>query len=82
MPLVRAVQAALLRNSIILFMKREDNSTCLPGKKDCVTDGGQKQQKYILSEFPSKTCSLSFFAKCRPRHMLLVHFSLFMPKTH
>lgn len=33
------------------FMERDDNSTCLPGKKDAYKDGKEHKQKRILNDY-------------------------------
>ena len=62
---------------IVDFLKRPENSICLPGKKDTVTIKKKKLQKYVLieflhvlhtkfnKEFPEHAVSLDFFRKVR-----------------
>lgn len=33
------------------FMERDDNSTCLPGKKDAYKDGNEHKQKRMLNDY-------------------------------
>ena len=38
-------------SSIVKFLIRSDNSTCLPGKKDVIIVGKKKEQKYVLTDY-------------------------------
>ena len=73
------------RRRVTCFYERDDNSTCLPGKKDCVAVAkGHKRQKRVLtdflknlySKFKSETLdekiSYTSFKNLRPSHVLLV----------
>ena len=67
------------------FMKREDNSTLMPGKRDCPS-GKSKGQKRVLSDYlhnlhrkfslenPDVKLSRSQFATIRPKHIMLANF--------
>ncbi|XP_072048956.1 uncharacterized protein [Amphiura filiformis] len=75
----RKVKAQLRRRRVVAFLKREDNSSCLPGKRDAQKVDDQLVQKYILSdtlanlhkkfklENPITTISFASFAKYRPK---------------
>ena len=77
------MKSACKRNYIIYFLKREDNSDCMPGKKDTVKVGKGKAQKYILNdtmsnlhkklnqENPGDAVSRSFFFKSQPKNVCL-----------
>lgn len=82
----RAEQWREINKEVVCFLTRDDNATCLPGKKDAVTINKKRIQKYILndtmknlqmkfsSENPNK-CSRSYFFKCRPRNILPVSYA-------
>jgi len=69
----------MMTNKVIQFLKREDNSTMMAGKKDC-TSGKDKEQKRVLSDylhnlhkkFQLENSEIkilrSQFAKMRPRY--------------
>ena len=70
------------------FLKRMDNATCLPGRKDSLKVGHEKKQVYILRDYMltlwkkykaedpgNNKESLSFFCKARPRNVRLVRFA-------
>ena len=69
------------------FLMREDNATCLPGKRDAMKVGTQKLQKYKLLdhihtlykkykiEFPKRKISLATFKKARTKNILPVKFN-------
>lgn len=40
-----------LTREVESFMERDDNSTCLPGKKDAHKDGKEHIQKRILNDY-------------------------------
>ena len=46
----RKVTPAIKRKSIGFFFKKDENATCLPGKRDSVNVDGKYIQKYILSD--------------------------------
>ena len=45
-----AMKSEMLRRKVVVFLKRPDNSTCLPGKKDKLKCGKKTEQKYILTD--------------------------------
>ncbi|KAL3842603.1 hypothetical protein ACJMK2_020596 [Sinanodonta woodiana] len=69
-----------------LFMERDDNSTCLPGKKDA-NRGDKHQQKRILNDYiynlhrkvlaknSDTKLSLTTFRRMRHKHISIVKFS-------
>lgn len=69
------------------FMERDDNSTCLPGKKDAYKDGKEHKQKRILNDYiynlhrkllaenSNTKISLTVFRRMRPKHVCVVKFS-------
>ena len=75
------------RKIIEEFLKRVDNATCMPGKKDNLKVVREKRQMYVLkdylhnlytqfkSEHPTDTTSLAFFCKSRPKNIRLVLFA-------
>ena len=77
----------MLRRKVMVFLKRPDNSTCLPGKKDKVKCHKQTEQKYILTdtmrnlhskfklENPDTAIGLAAFCKLRPKYMLTIRFA-------
>ncbi|MES9883292.1 MAG: hypothetical protein ABW185_20700 [Sedimenticola sp.] len=77
----------VLREKVVTFLERDDNSATLPGKKDAIKVGKDKHQKRVmndymynvyqkfLSENPEVKMSLSVFNRCRPRYISLVTFS-------
>ncbi|XP_072023524.1 uncharacterized protein [Amphiura filiformis] len=81
-----AIKSEMLRRNVVVFLKRPDNSTCLPGKNDKLKCGKKTEQKYILTdtlrnlhckfllENPSTTMGLAAFCKLRPKYMLPVRF--------
>ena len=81
------MKSAHKRNCIIHFLKREDNSDCMSGKKDAVRVGKRKGQKYILNdtlsnlhkkfnqEIPEDAVSRSFFFKSRPKNIIPVIYA-------
>jgi len=83
----RKVSAAINRRSIGLFFTREDNATCLPGKRDTVKVGSGRMQKYILNdsvgalhkkynfEYPNMKISLTLFQSGRPKNVLPVSYA-------
>ena len=72
----RKVTAAIKRKSIGFFFKKDENATCLPGKRDTVKVDGKRIQKYILNdsirvlykkynfENPNQNISLTLFQEC------------------
>ena len=82
-----AMKSEMLRRKVVVFLKRPDNSTCLPGKKDKLKCGKKTEQKYILTdtlknlhskfklENPTTAMSLAAFCKLRPKYMLTVRFT-------
>ena len=80
------VKSKRMRLHVTQFMKRPDNSTFLPGKKDAVKDGVKKVQKYTLNDYirnlhakfceenPDANMYLSFFRRATPKHVALVRF--------
>ena len=74
------------RQKILDFLHRDDNSTCLPGKKDVKKVGKAKKQKRVLtdfiqnlhakfcSEYPQSKVGLTLFKKTRPPNILPVHW--------
>ena len=78
---------ATMKGKIIDFLKRGDNSTCLPGKRDPKKVGDQQLQKYILNDYlenlhikflaENPTVHLSYFTftRMRPKEMIPVSYS-------
>lgn len=74
----RLQESTKRRESIVSWLKRPDNSTCLPGKRDFKKVGRDRRQQHILKDYlrnlhqkflaenPSSNVSLSFFCKCQP----------------
>ena len=67
------------------FLERDDNSSVMPGKKDCMSDKNRTQKRVLndylhnlhqkfLMENPDTTLSRSSFCKMRPKHVLLANF--------
>lgn len=81
----RKSKQQLLKEKVVSFMEREDNSTVMPGKKDC-SAGKIKIQKRVLNDYlhnlHSKFClknpeikiSRALFCRFRPKHILLANF--------
>lgn len=81
----RKSKQQLLKEKVVSFMEREDNSTVMPGKKDC-SAGKIKIQKRVLNDYlhnlHSKVClenpeikiSRALFCRFRPKHILHVNF--------
>ena len=82
----RSQLAETRKRSVVEFLSREDNSTCLPGKRDCIKVHGRKLQKHVLrdsmeilhtkylTENPGENVSFSTFCSWRPRQVLLVQY--------
>lgn len=78
----RERQANLHRDTIIEYLKRDDNSYCLPGKKDHV----RGVQRYALGdtlrnlhgkfirEFPHMAISMATFTRARPNYIILTRY--------
>ena len=76
---------ATMKGKIIGFLKREDNSTCFPGKQDSKKVGDQQLQKYILNDYlenlhikflaENPTVHLSYSTRMRPKEMIPVSYS-------
>lgn len=76
-----------LTREVESFMERDDNSTCLPGKKDAHKDGKEHKQKRILNDYiynlhrkflaenSNTKISLTVFRRMRPKHISVVKFS-------
>ena len=75
------------RNSIVTFLEREDNSTCLPGKRDALKLDKEKSQKDVLNdnldvlhkkytqEHLDNRVSFAVFCKARPKNILPVSYA-------
>ncbi|CAC5394558.1 unnamed protein product [Mytilus coruscus] len=75
-----------LRSKVIAFLERDDNSTCLPGKRDNKKDGKEKKQKRVLNDYLDNLhqkflseniltkFSVSVFRRFRPAHYALASF--------
>ncbi|VDH99569.1 Hypothetical predicted protein [Mytilus galloprovincialis] len=65
-----------LRSKVLVFLERDDNSTCLPGKRDNKKDGKEKKQKKskFLSENVLTKLSVSVFRRFRPANYVLASF--------
>lgn len=73
-----------LTRKVVAFMERDDNSTCLPGKRDVHKDGKEQKQKRILNDYiynlhrkflaenSNKKISLAVFRRMRPKHISIV----------
>ena len=73
-----------LTRKVVAFMERDDNRTCLPGKKDVHKDGKEQKQKRILNDYiynlhrkflaenSNKKISLAVFRRMRPKHISIV----------
>ena len=82
-----AIKKQLLKRRVVSFMKREDNATCCPGKRDKVKVEGKTEQKYILNdtlknlhakflqENPTKKICLAKFCKMRPKNIVPVQYA-------
>ena len=78
---------ATMKGKIIDFLKRGDNSTCLPGMRDSKKVGDQQLQKYILNDYlenlhikflaenPTVHLSYSTFTRMRPKEIIPVSYS-------
>ena len=76
-----------ISQTVIKFLEREDNSACMPGKRDAKKSGNSKIQTRVLSdymynlhlkfkaEYPRIKISLTTFTSYRPSYIKLVHFS-------
>ena len=76
-----------MKGKIIDFLKRGDNSTCLPRKRDSKKVGDQQLQKYILNDYlenlhikflaenPTVHLSYSTFTRMRLKEMIPVSYS-------
>ena len=73
--------------TVVQFLERDDNSACMPGKRDATKSEKGKTQTRILSdylynlhlkfkaEYPGIQISLTTFSSYRPNYIKLVHFS-------
>ncbi|CAC5394556.1 unnamed protein product [Mytilus coruscus] len=71
---------------VIAFLERDDNSTCLPGKRDNKKDGKEKKQNRVLNDYLDNLhqkylseniltkFSVSVFRRFRPAHYALASF--------
>ena len=83
----KALERKQVSQNVVQFLEREDNSACLPGKRDATKSGNEKVQTRILSDYmynlhlkykfehPDSQISLTTFSSFRPKHIKLVHFS-------
>ena len=77
---LRRARYATSTNKVLQFLKRPDNSTCMPGKRDTVTIAKTKYQMYVLQDYleiphrkflaenPDKKVSLSYFRGVREKY--------------
>ncbi|CAG2223343.1 unnamed protein product [Mytilus edulis] len=75
-----------LRSKVLVFLERDDNSTCLPGKRDNKKDGKEKKQKRVLNDYLDNLhqkflsenvltkLSVSVFRRFRPANYVLASF--------
>ncbi|WAR07387.1 hypothetical protein MAR_017345 [Mya arenaria] len=63
-----------LKELITAFMERDDNSTCLPGKRDSQKIGKVHHQKRFRAENSSCNVSLTTYTRIRPKHIQLVQY--------
>lgn len=71
----------------VLFMERDDNSTCLSDKKDVHKDGKEQKQKRILKDYiinlhrkflaenSNTKINLAVLGRMRRKHISIVKFS-------
>ena len=75
-----------IRRAERLFLEREDNSRCLPGQSDVVTEGTSFVAKRVLTDYlsnlhmkfcaenPTMKISLTTFSRNKPKHIQLTKF--------
>lgn len=83
-----AMERAKLADKIVSYFERDDNSTCLPGKRDKIkTKSGNTQSRVLndylqnlhlkfKSENPQITIGLTLFSSFRSKYIKLVKLSL------
>ena len=76
-----------IKGTVVRFLEREDNSACIPGKRDATKSKTTKIQNRVLNDYlynlhlkfsaenPSIKLSRTTFASYRPSYIKLVHFS-------
>lgn len=84
----RKIKQDKIMSMVRAFYFRDDVSSCMPGKKDCITIAQQKKQKRVMrdtlknayhkfkQELPQATTNVSYtvFKDYRPRNVILVSF--------
>ena len=82
------IKADQIRQAVCVFLEREDNSRCLPGKADVTTEerSGNRVAKRVLTDYLANlhmkfcaenteiTISLTTFTRIRPKHIQLTKF--------
>ena len=86
-PKLKYTERKALTSKVVSFLAMEDNSSCLPGKRDALKCKSEKLQVRVLSdylynlhmkyksEFSDIKISLTTFSSCRLKNVKLVHFS-------
>jgi hypothetical protein len=75
-----------LKDDVVSFLSRDDNSRVLPGKNDAIKVGSTKEQKRVLNDYLNNLhmkfraesnykISLASFCRLRPKHISPVNFA-------
>ena len=76
-----------VKAKIVEFVKRGDNSACLPGKRDTKKVGTETRQRYVLNDYlenlhvkflsdnPAIQLSYTTFTRIRPKEIIPVSYS-------
>jgi hypothetical protein len=81
---MKRIKSLRIQAAVLEFLKREENSTPLPGKRDQSVSGVQKYSlndtiknlhTSFLAENPDTPLSLSSFAKMRPNYMRPIQYA-------
>ena len=75
----RQLKSLRMTCTVVKFLKRDDNSYCLPGKNDvrkyALSDTMQNLHKKFLLENPDSTISRATFCRMRPKEMKTIQWS-------